>query len=734
MKYAVQVCLFYIVLFLTEISGVAQNIALYKSYTLSISPNYRNTAPSSDKTSLTDGIYTKGYFWAATTTVGWEHVPVTITIDLEQSQPISSVAFNTVRLQDQFVNFPKNIFVFVSKDDENYQYVGDVADDTGNVPGPYLIKKFILNNIKATGRYVRISVIPNGTFVFCDEIEVWKGAQVSLKQTYPILKNNLRLAEDSIKNIEFLKQNLKRTVNKLETSHGSVNFRRDATIDQIGKSLSRKNISGTELRDLKRQVGIMNARYAQTINKSSFLIQRYNPWDTLSQFYLPGNSSTLPVAFNYSIPKDFSEYGSFVLTNTTNSATTFQFILNQKGTSASIDLFTVPFVPTRNGDEVPDPLVNVDRAVKIEAGYTQMLFFKLRANTTGTANINLVVQSGSEKKIVNIKVNVFDASVSNNPLNANVWAYFTRTILADRREEAMNDLLDHHINTMVVPPELIPNLVTSNYTAFNNYLRNFKGVKNILLFMNYAEPRIRSGYSGGQFMSDDWKAKFVKWYRAIIDDIQQSGSGDATIYLYPYDEVYGNNISDFRAFATWAKNTIPNIKFYSTLSNQTAVNELLPLLDIAQIAANFAGIQNLPSHTCQIWTYIGYAPSRNLSPYSFYRLMSWTAFANGYTGIGFWNYADEGVNKTLNFLTDPLTYPTNSYSVIYNGPGKKIISTRRWEAFKLGIEDYNLLQTYANLVGAEKAKALAKDVIQNPLIENKGDSARKIIIAALQKQ
>lgn len=734
MKYGVRACLFFIVLFLAEISGAAQNIALHKSYTLSVSPNYRNTAPSSDKTSLTDGIYTKGYFWAATTTVGWEHVPVSITIDLEQSQPISSVTFNTVRRQDQFVNFPKNIFVFISNDDENYQYAGDAADDTGNVPGPYLVKKFVLNNINSTGRYIRISVIPNGTFVFCDEIEVWKGTQNALRQTYPILKSNLRLAEDSIKNIEFLKQNLRRTVNNLETSDGKVNFRRNTTIDQIKKSLSRQNISDIELHDLRRQVGVVNARYAQSVGNSSFLVQRYNPWDTLSQFYLPDNSSSLPIAFSYSIPKGLSEYGAFVITNTATSVKTFQFNLNQKGTSASIDLFTVPFVPTTNGDEVPDPLVKVRGAVKIDAGYTQMLFFKVRTNTTGGTNINLGVQSGSQKKTVNIKVNVFDASVSNNTLNANVWAYFTRSILSDRKKEAMNDLLDHHINTMVVPSAVIPNLVTSNYTAFNNYLSNFKGVKNILLFMNYAEPHIRSGYSGGEFMSDDWKAKFVKWYRAIIDDIQQNGFGDATIYLYPYDEVYGNNVSDFKAFATWAKNTIQNIKFYATLADQKAVNELLPILDVTQIQSNFNGIENLPAHSGQIWIYSGSGPARNLSPYSFYRLMSWTAFTKGYTGIGFWNYADEGINKSLNFFTDALIYPTNSYSVIYDGPGKEIISTRRWEAFKLGIEDYSLLRAYANQVGAEKAKALAMDVIQNPLMESKADSARKIIMAALQKQ
>jgi hypothetical protein len=266
----------------------------------------------------------------------------------------------------------------------------------------------------------------------------------------------------------------------------------------------------------------------------------------------------------------------------------------------------------------------------------------------------------------------------------------------------------------------------------NKYLSNFKDVKNILLFMNYAEPRIRSGYSGGKFLSDDWKIKFVKWYNAILHDIQQNGFGDATVYVYPYDEVYGNNVPDFKALVTWAKKAVPNIRFYATLANQNAVKELLPLIDVAQIQSNFAGFKNLPPHSSQIWIYSGTGVARNLSPYRFYRLMSWTAFVNGYTGIGFWNYADEGINKKPNFVTDPLIYPSNSCSVVYDGPGKEIISTRRWEAFKLGIEDYSLLQAYARQVGPAKAKALANDVIQNPLIEDKADSVRKIIITALQ--
>src|SRR5674476_784798 len=93
---------------------LAQNIALNKPYVLSAAPNYYpNTAPAGDKSSLTDGKYTDGYFWAKTTTVGWQGREVTISIDLGEVQPISEVDFNTARNTNTGVNFPKNIYVFI---------------------------------------------------------------------------------------------------------------------------------------------------------------------------------------------------------------------------------------------------------------------------------------------------------------------------------------------------------------------------------------------------------------------------------------------------------------------------------------------------------------------------------------------------------------------------------------------------------------------------------------------
>ena len=181
----------------------------------------------------------------------------------------------------------------------------------------------------------------------------------------------------------------------------------------------------------------------------------------------------------------------------------------------------------------------------------------------------------------------------------------------------------------------------------------------------------------------------------------------------------------------WAKQEIPGIKFYGTLTDSSAIETLIPIIDIAQIASNYKYLKKLPSHNCEIWIYRGGAPARALSPYSFYRLMAWEAFANGFNGIGFWNYADEGINKNLNKITDALIYPTNSYSAIYDGPGKDIISSRRWEAFRLGIEDYSILKLYANKFGNAEAKQVANQVLLSPLNTDLADSLRNKMITKL---
>jgi hypothetical protein len=213
--------------------------------------------------------------------------------------------------------------------------------------------------------------------------------------------------------------------------------------------------------------------------------------------------------------------------------------------------------------------------------------------------------------------------------------------------------------------------------------------------------------------------------------IHDDGFTNSNVYFYPYDEAHKKkDIHDLKKLIKWAKKVVPGIKFYATLSSKNAVNAILPLIDIAQIYTNHS-LTDLPEHHAKIWTYTNGAPARSLSPYKFYRLMAWRAFSKGYTGIGFWNYADDGKGKRLNLINDSYHSHSRHFSVIYDGPDKTIISTRRWEAFSLGIEDYQILHWYEDKFGIKNAKKMAQKVLDHPNNLTLADNIRNKMINKL---
>ena len=70
-----------------------ENLARGKPYTLAPRPDYRHCTDPGDRTQLTDGVYTEGYFWTQETTVGWRNAhPARINVDLGRRQPIRGVS------------------------------------------------------------------------------------------------------------------------------------------------------------------------------------------------------------------------------------------------------------------------------------------------------------------------------------------------------------------------------------------------------------------------------------------------------------------------------------------------------------------------------------------------------------------------------------------------------------------------------------------------------------------
>jgi hypothetical protein len=165
-----------------------ENLALNKPYTLSPAPNYRHCTDPGDKTQLTDGAYSQGYFWTQKETVGWNNAaPVLCTLDLGRMEPIRGLSWNTAA-GVAGVQWPTGLYALASEDRKTWTFLGDLCElgtAEGAPPqGKYATFRFATDRMKGRGRYVCV-VAAARPFCFVDEIEVWRGPEGWLEGEMP---------------------------------------------------------------------------------------------------------------------------------------------------------------------------------------------------------------------------------------------------------------------------------------------------------------------------------------------------------------------------------------------------------------------------------------------------------------------------------------------------------------------------------------------------------------------
>ncbi len=114
----------------------SENIALGASYTMEPGPNYGLCTDPGDYEQLTDGVYTEGFFWAQTSTVGYqEKTPSIVTLDLGAVKPVRGVSYHTA---GGFMDgsWPLTIRILVAGEDGQFHEVGDLVQLSEQQHGP----------------------------------------------------------------------------------------------------------------------------------------------------------------------------------------------------------------------------------------------------------------------------------------------------------------------------------------------------------------------------------------------------------------------------------------------------------------------------------------------------------------------------------------------------------------------------------------------------------------------
>ncbi len=183
----------YLLVALVAATGMAraqgpENIALGAACTFSPPPNYAYCTDAEDAKQLTDGKYVEGYFWTQPGTVGWAGCgQVIITLDLGADKPISGLSFSTAA-GVAGVHWPGAIAVLVAGEDGLFHDAGDLVSLSAQKAAPpaegYATHRFTTDALHTHGRKVAL-VVFGDAFIFCDEIEVWKGEDAWVNEPLP---------------------------------------------------------------------------------------------------------------------------------------------------------------------------------------------------------------------------------------------------------------------------------------------------------------------------------------------------------------------------------------------------------------------------------------------------------------------------------------------------------------------------------------------------------------------
>ena len=116
--------------------------------------------------------------------VAWHGAPVEITIDMEQTEPYSSVILGLLSVKPSYIFLPEKIVVSVSEDGESFAEVAAQEYEIEGKDAPDTVTDFILSFPEKSARFIKVTVTPvqempewhynpgGRTFVFIDEIMV----------------------------------------------------------------------------------------------------------------------------------------------------------------------------------------------------------------------------------------------------------------------------------------------------------------------------------------------------------------------------------------------------------------------------------------------------------------------------------------------------------------------------------------------------------------------------------
>ncbi len=483
---------------------------------------------------------------------------------------------------------------------------------------------------------------------------------------------------------------------QIETSVGAL--RAQGPSEDLG-SLAKSEV---ELFALHRR--ILSRRF-----KEGLIIWHKDPWSAFTPLDTPGVALQVGTAVRFDLAQNGWASNAIVLTHNGSEVQQYRIAVRLERDSIdapSLKVREVTPVLLADGTLRGDPLVElVDEMVTIRPGESKQIWLSAFAQNAPAGRFPGRIEftkPGQAQPVaaVPIELEVWPVSIPKGPrLYVNAWSYLTSNAIRHIPEYAVADLFAHHVNVFVLDETQVPwphfdpapTRWKVDYASFDTFVRLHRGAKKMLFYLEFNSEKRRTFGGRHAFMSEPWKALFRDWLEDWIRHATALGLTREEFAFYPVDEPKNAAEAEYLlATARLIKEVDPRLQVYTTVGALGFIDlvRAAQVIDTFQIADSELGGTKaavLKQFNRMIWSYSG--SSKDMDPLRAYRAQAWRAFQHGATGIGFWAYADVGKSGTA---WDDLDGTRPDPAVIYEA-ATGLASSKRWEAWREGVEDYELL-------------------------------------------
>lgn len=241
-----------------------------------------------------------------------------------------------------------------------------------------------------------------------------------------------------------------------------------------------------------------------------------------------------------------------------------------------------------------------------------------------------------------------------------------------------------------------------DWTAHDAWVRAYQG-KGIMLVPSF-QYTVKTP---APMWGPNWEKAYQAAIKTYAAHLQSLGVDFSEWALYPVDEPWLTGMANVKVLydcSRLAKSVDSRIQVYCDPAGMPTpenskemlpyVDIWMPMIDLLKRADKSLLEFYKQDAGAQVWAYEAPGPTKLLKPLGLYRMQPWLAFRYGLTGCGMWTYNFKNMWPTK--LPAPFHH---SYSIIYED-GHAIVTSRRWEAYRDGVEDFNLLTLLQEAIAA----------------------------------